>query len=56
MAIVVTLVLLLPDVFILLMGQPLDAVFVLVWMHLAIAVVTYLSLILIAPVPGRRTH
>ncbi len=51
LAILVTVVLLLPDLLIVLMGQPLAAVFVLVWMHLAIAVVTYLSLVVIAPVP-----
>jgi len=62
MAIAVTLVLWLPDVYILVGGQPADAVAVLFVMHLAIAVVTYTALVLIAkvkplepardPVPG----
>jgi len=51
---VVTLVLLLPDLAIWAMGQPGAAVFVLVWMHLAIAIVTYLSLVILAPVRGAR--
>lgn len=48
MAVVVTLVLWLPDVRILMLGQPPRAVAVLFLMHLAIAVVTYSSLVLIA--------
>lgn len=48
MAVAVTLVLWLPDVYILLHGQPPEAVAVLVVMHLAIAVVTYNSLVRIA--------
>jgi hypothetical protein len=50
MAIAVTLVLWLPDAYILAQGQPPRAVAVLFVMHLAIAVVTYASLVLIAPV------
>ncbi len=50
MAIAVTLVLLLPDVYILAKGQPAKAVAVLMMMHLAIGVVTYSSLVLLAPV------
>jgi hypothetical protein len=63
MAVAVTLVLWLPDVYILVGGQPAEAVAVLFVMHLAIAVVTYTALVLIArvrplqpardPVPGR---
>jgi hypothetical protein len=49
-AILVTVVLLLPDVYILMQGQPARAVAVLMVMHLAIAVVTYLALVLISPV------
>jgi hypothetical protein len=49
-AIVVTLVLFLPDVYILLGGAPGKAVAVLLVMHVAIAVVTYYSLVGIAPV------
>jgi len=49
-AVLVTVVLLLPDVAIWYLGQPALGVFVLVWMHLAIAVVTYYSLVTLAPV------
>jgi hypothetical protein len=48
MAIAVTLVLWLPDVYILVLGQPANAVAVLFVMHLAIAVVTYNCLVHIA--------
>jgi hypothetical protein len=50
MAILVTLVLWLPDVYILVKGQPAKAVGFLFAMHLAIAVVTYYALVLLAPV------
>jgi hypothetical protein len=50
LAILVTLVLWLPDLFILYRGQPGRAVAVLMVMHLAIAVVTYNALVHIAPV------
>jgi hypothetical protein len=53
LAILVTLVLLLPDFYILYGGQPADAVAVLMVMHLAIALVTYNLLVHLAPV-GRR--
>jgi hypothetical protein len=49
-AILVTLVLFLPDVYILLGGAPGKAVAVLLVMHVAIAVVTYLCLVRVAPV------
>lgn len=55
-AIAVTLVLFLPDTAIWYLGQSATAVFVLIWMHVAIAVVTYLSLILLAPVRGRHVR
>jgi len=55
-AVLTTLVLLLPDVAIWYLGQSAQGVFVLVWMHLAIAVVTYLSLIVLAPVHGRHAR
>ena len=55
-AVIVTAVLFLPDVAIWYLGQSAQAVFVLVWMHIAIAVVTYLSLILLAPVHGRHVR
>jgi hypothetical protein len=59
LAVAVTLVLLLPDAYILIQGQPPRAVFVLVLMHLAIAVITYNALVRIAPAgevphPGDR--
>jgi hypothetical protein len=50
LAILVTLVLLLPDFYILYKGQPGDAVGVLMVMHLAIGVVTYNLLVRLAPV------
>jgi hypothetical protein len=56
MAILVTLVLWLPDVYILVNGQPARAVGFLFAMHLAIAVVTYNALVHLAPVrAGRRS-
>jgi Family of unknown function (DUF6069) len=55
LAILVTLVLLLPDFYILYKGQPGDAVGVLMVMHLAIGVVTYNLLVRIAPVRDGRT-
>jgi hypothetical protein len=54
MAIVVTLVLFLPDLYILKQGQPARAVAVLMVMHLAIALVTYNALVRLAPVRPRR--
>jgi hypothetical protein len=62
MAILVTLVLWLPDVYILVNGQPAKAVAGLFLMHLAIAVVTYNALVQLAPVraprpvPSHRSH
>jgi Family of unknown function (DUF6069) len=56
MAILVTVVLLLPDVYILYCGQPADAVAVLMVMHLAIALVTYNFLVHMAPVGSRSRH
>jgi hypothetical protein len=49
LAILVTLVLWIPDVYILYRGQPADAVAVLFVMHLAIALVTYNLLVRLAP-------
>ena len=57
LAILVTLVLFLPDLWILAKGQPVRAVIVLMLMHLAIALVTYNLLVHVAPVrskPRRR--
>jgi hypothetical protein len=53
LAIVVTLVLFLPDLYILEQGQPARAVAVLMCMHLAIALVTYNALVHLAPVRTR---
>ena len=55
LAVVVTLVLLVPDVWILVHGEPLKAVAVLMVMHLAIAVVTYNCMVRIARV-GEVRH
>lgn len=49
MAVLVTVVLWLPDLYILVQGQPPEAVAVLVVMHLAIALVTYNCLVHLAP-------
>jgi hypothetical protein len=54
LAIAVTVVLLLPDVYILHQGQPARAVAVLMVMHLAIALITYNLLVHLAPVRRRR--
>ncbi len=56
MAVLVTLVLWLPDLYILVKGQPPKAVAVLMVMHLAIALVTYNSLVRIAPVSPDRAE
>ena len=54
LAILVTLVLLLPDVWLLAKHAPPKAVLVLVSMHLAIALVTYNALVHVAPVRRQR--
>jgi len=54
LAIVVTLALLLPDAWIWHQGEPGKSVFVLVWLHLAIALVTYNALVRLAPVSRGR--
>jgi hypothetical protein len=54
MAVLVTLVLWLPDVYILVSGQPAKAVAGLFLMHLAIALVTYNALVRLAPVRAPR--
>ncbi len=57
MAVAVTIVLWLPDLYILHLGQPVEAVLVLMIMHLAIALVTYNCLVRIACIePERRSH
>jgi hypothetical protein len=54
LAIVVTAVLLLPDVYILWQGQPARAVCFLMLMHLAIGLITYNALVHLAPVRERE--
>jgi hypothetical protein len=54
LAIVVTLVLWLPDLYIWHQGQPAQAVLVLMAMHLAIALVTYNVLVHLAPIRSSR--
>jgi hypothetical protein len=54
LAIAVTLVLLVPDAWIWAHGEPGKAVFVLVWMHAAIGVVTYNALVRLAPTSNGR--
>lgn len=56
LAIIVTIVLLAPDAYIWHEGSPAKAVFVLVWMHVAIAIVTYNALVNLAPVRRRARH
>jgi hypothetical protein len=56
MAVAVTLVLWIPDVYILALGQPPRAVAVLFAMHLAIAVVTYNCLVHLARTGEARQH
>jgi hypothetical protein len=54
LAIVVTLVLLVPDIYIWHQGQPVQAVAVLMAMHVAIALITYNALVNLAPVRAVR--
>jgi hypothetical protein len=54
LAILVSLVLLLPDLYILKQGQPAKAVAVLMCMHLAIGLVTYNALVHLSPVRVRQ--
>jgi hypothetical protein len=56
LAILVTLVLLLPDLYIWHQGQPAKAVLVLMAMHIAIALVTYNLLVHVAPVRASSAH
>jgi hypothetical protein len=56
LAILVTLVLWLPDLYILYRGQPASAVAVLMVMHLAIALVTYNLLVRVAPARRPRSE
>jgi hypothetical protein len=56
LAILVTIVLLLPDLYVWVKGQPAHAVLFLVLMHLAIAVITYNLLVRVAPVREPASH
>jgi hypothetical protein len=53
-AVLVTVVLFAPDAYIWRQGSSAKAVFVLMWMHVGIAIVTYNSLVKLAPVPRGR--
>jgi Family of unknown function (DUF6069) len=53
-AIVITIVLFAPDAYIWHSGSSGEAVFVLIWMHIAIAIVTYNALVRLAAVPRGR--
>lgn len=55
LAVLVTLVLLLPDAYIWYSGQPGDAVGILVVMHIAIGVVAYNCLVRVAPIRSPRS-
>jgi hypothetical protein len=55
MAVLVTLVLWVPDLYILAKGQPAKAVIVLMVMHLVVALVTYNALVQFAPTTRRRS-
>jgi hypothetical protein len=54
LAVLVSAVLFAPDAYLWYRGDSVKAVFVLVWMHVAIAVVTYFALVKLAPVPRGR--
>jgi hypothetical protein len=62
LAVLTTLVLYLPDLYLLMLGDPVRAVLVLMAMHLAIAVVTYNAMVRLAPAqpdpagPRRGAH
>ncbi len=57
LAVLVTVVLLAPDAYIwLVQGQSGEAVFVLVWLHVAIAIVTYNALVRLAPAGSSARH
>jgi hypothetical protein len=56
LAVAVSAVLLLPDLYIWHQGQPIHAVAVLMCMHVAIGVLTYLSMVLVAPVRARSAQ
>ena len=51
----ITIVLFAPDAYIWHSGSPGKAVFVLIWLHIAIAIVTYNALVRLAPVPRGAT-
>jgi hypothetical protein len=54
LTVLISLALFLPDTWLLLRGQPLNEVAVLMVMHVAVAVVIYCSMVLIAPARGIR--
>ena len=54
LAVLITLVLFLPDVWLLMRHQPLDGVAVLMTMHVAVALITYQVVVRVAPARARR--
>jgi hypothetical protein len=56
LAMLITLVLFLPDVWLLMHHQPLDAVAVLMTMHVAVALTTYHVVVRVAPAKNQRRH
>lgn len=57
LAVLVTVVLFAPDAYIyVVQKQPGEGVFVLIWLHVAIAIVTYAALVTIAPPRTSATH
>jgi hypothetical protein len=56
LTVLISLALFLPDAWLLIHHQPLEGVAVLMAMHVAVAVVIYCSMVLIAPVRGVRTQ
>jgi hypothetical protein len=56
LTVLISLGLFLPDAWLLIRGQPLEAVAVLMAMHVGIAVVIYSSMVLIAPVRDRHSR
>lgn len=55
LTVLISLALFLPDLWLLIRGQPIAAVVVLMAMHVAIAVVIYLAMVMVAPVRGARS-
>jgi hypothetical protein len=54
LTVLISLALFLPDLWLLIRGQPLTAVVVLMAMHVAIAVIIYFTMVVVAPIRGAR--